>query len=1407
MTNKQLHIALLEWINSTGVISSTVKHYQELQDGQILFNILKLFGEDTCKVNATENDNSPQSRYRAIFAYMEEFYQQPLKNIVSSKKIVVNCDTDEIMKVVTLLLSCAVHCNNVAIFINCITKLDNNVQLIIKSAIEHVSDLVETNELTSSLLENIKLNGNVDRMSILEDEYCLSSSPREPSFINMAYSPMIAKNFCSPHLANRQKQMKELQMERRIDTLKRQLKSHKGNEVEFESELNEKNKIIQEKELKIKELTKQVSELNLVKQQLDGIAMLQDHVDSKDCEIDKLRQRLHEMEGIRNGYNELENKVADLLADKDNLEDKLKATYRFDIENQNIQNQLDQAESAIDELRGKLTLADVTVSKLTQERNELLLAQEQTTELLKERTVQFEEQQKQLEEIAFKATETTGGMALTLEAHERLNHLECETNQLQTQLDEMKAIKDDVDLRNVQLESQLRDMLTCKETLEVKVKEANSQLDDAKHNIAAKQILIEEIHKQHSINIENINHQLQNEIEQRHQMKEAFNLKIEDYHAKEQELSNDLQNLQEKLDKSTSQMKMNIKELEQQLDQIKKAKVDMEEKYTLQLKQLQLEFNTKEEDNQRLAFSYQQQIRELDLMHSQLKGKYQYNEEKKQELQVKVNQLEKELDVAVKKYEKQLSQQQHLIKSMNDNLTEKDTNHQALLQNTEEKVMLANNEVQNLKMELKKDLNERIQQKDDIIASLKVEITALHDQYKKDNEQNQRILKEQLTKAEEEKDTELNQNQQIIAKNKKVIDQLQSKLTEIEVRYQKETDDLKKSLQKQVDQLKLSEKQWLKDQQELARQLSEEVALHQRYDNEIKQAHQCANDYRLKCNQLQNSLRSNAEEKCKLSSDIQELSKKLQDEQHNKCLTNDRVQELEKKLTQNDEDINQLKSQLILKDNNLAQLEKKATEYQDKLLQHIQKEQADTTTNNAILLSQSLQDIQSQYKEMRTKYEELKDNPEKVIPVNNDGRKSQFNIKEDELAKLYNKIRYLVRDNDLLSQGKHVAEIKLREEQKINNRLRGQVRSLDTQLKYIQDNPSSSLSQQQDHSKLKDDNDHDHVKMGSIKSLRTAATTIAVNTTNQSILDTSVLCSNRIQRDLNEYYSDDSLDDSVSHNRSLNSSIKSKLSNRKSITYIVNDIAAKLKENDNTKQQKQDLHQQEQSSIDDNEVQASRRLASTYIRGTSKGCLHTVGSLMTVDDEPEHFDWTRLGELNRRNQQNPSHLQSSYPIELQISNDTLITEEQIKHGSTLAAKTSVSNNNNHPNYGKQKRNATNELSHDESKRVRLRHRSRNLDALLSSNGNNAPTVLSSTTNENQAIEFKKPNRNQQDKTKSTSQNGYTNSAKKVTRSSHRAGSVLRKKLGILTPKTAKKVSHTNSSTASSKVLAERNSVV
>ena len=36
-------------------------------------------------------------------------------------------------------------------------------------------------------------------------------------------------------------------MERKIDTLERLLKSHKSNEVELESELNEKNKILEDK--------------------------------------------------------------------------------------------------------------------------------------------------------------------------------------------------------------------------------------------------------------------------------------------------------------------------------------------------------------------------------------------------------------------------------------------------------------------------------------------------------------------------------------------------------------------------------------------------------------------------------------------------------------------------------------------------------------------------------------------------------------------------------------------------------------------------------------------------------------------------------------------------------------------------------------------------------------------------------------------------------------------------------------------------------------------------------------------------------------------------------------------------------------------------------------------------------
>ena len=39
--------------------------------------------------------------------------------------------------------------------------------------------------------------------------------------------------------------------------------------------------------MRIKELNKQVNDLHMLKQQLDGIEMLQDHVDSKDGEINR----------------------------------------------------------------------------------------------------------------------------------------------------------------------------------------------------------------------------------------------------------------------------------------------------------------------------------------------------------------------------------------------------------------------------------------------------------------------------------------------------------------------------------------------------------------------------------------------------------------------------------------------------------------------------------------------------------------------------------------------------------------------------------------------------------------------------------------------------------------------------------------------------------------------------------------------------------------------------------------------------------------------------------------------------------------------------------------------------------------------------------------------------------------
>jgi len=235
---------LLNWINSNASnTDEKVLHITDEGCKNLLLKILHLIDKET--TNDLPNDNERlevEQVLSLIISYLGGFHHLNINSVLNDENLKKR-DELEIGKVVTLLLCGATQCDNVAVFVDQITKLDVEDQFTFKFLIESVLTELEHGCLTAESFATIlSKKVNLSECQKLEQsDSALPSpvtvqSPVEAFFTNSPLKSLVA----SPQLRSKQNQLMLSKLQQRVTKLQASLDLQMHVQSELESEVTEK---------------------------------------------------------------------------------------------------------------------------------------------------------------------------------------------------------------------------------------------------------------------------------------------------------------------------------------------------------------------------------------------------------------------------------------------------------------------------------------------------------------------------------------------------------------------------------------------------------------------------------------------------------------------------------------------------------------------------------------------------------------------------------------------------------------------------------------------------------------------------------------------------------------------------------------------------------------------------------------------------------------------------------------------------------------------------------------------------------------------------------------------------------------------------------------------------------------
>lgn len=310
--NEEKADALLKWVNSAEV-AETVNNLQQLSNGSLLLRIICLIDKEQTDEIKNNGESSDLSK---VVYHLEDFYQQSLSNVIDQNEI--SCENVlEIGKVVSLVLSYAVQGENASLFVDLITKLDEDIQRHIKDVIEAILKEVDCERINAENIENILCQSVCARegQGLASEEFHSSPVTIVTSPVSLFNSPIKAL-MASPHMQSRQSQATISKLYKKLNQLQITINNHQRTLTSLEHEVEEKNKQIERQDQKMSSLLKKVAELPGLEDEIQSLCSCEKELEDAKRECESLKKKIEQLNGYKEQVVKLEKECSDSVSEK-----------------------------------------------------------------------------------------------------------------------------------------------------------------------------------------------------------------------------------------------------------------------------------------------------------------------------------------------------------------------------------------------------------------------------------------------------------------------------------------------------------------------------------------------------------------------------------------------------------------------------------------------------------------------------------------------------------------------------------------------------------------------------------------------------------------------------------------------------------------------------------------------------------------------------------------------------------------------------------------------------------------------------------------------------------------------------------------------------------------------------------
>ncbi|XP_074620148.1 uncharacterized protein LOC141878959 [Acropora palmata] len=372
---------LLNWINlNASTDSAKVNDITDQRSRHLFLRILLLIDKHAASDVQSDTTTELQAEQvlSHVLSYLGGFHHLNIDGVINNQNLMKK-DELEICKVITLLLCSAILCDNVAIFIDQITKMSNDDQFTFKFLVESVLAEIENGCLTAESFATILSNrvNSSEHQSLDQTPLTVHESPVEALFTN---SPL--KSFAtSPQLRSKHNQLLLNKLQQKVSKLQTSLDLQVHMQAELENELSEKNKEIDSRDAIIIGLRSEIAKLLSSTEELDHMRHFKEEYEKIDKENIRLKQKVAEMQKFRQQCADLEHKVGSFLEEKEQFEKERMETGRLNSSIERYKSKIHHLEFQTSELQATLKRKDLMISKLQKDFEEMLTEASKSAEM------------------------------------------------------------------------------------------------------------------------------------------------------------------------------------------------------------------------------------------------------------------------------------------------------------------------------------------------------------------------------------------------------------------------------------------------------------------------------------------------------------------------------------------------------------------------------------------------------------------------------------------------------------------------------------------------------------------------------------------------------------------------------------------------------------------------------------------------------------------------------------------------------------------------------------------------------------------------------------------------------------------------------------------------------------------